>query len=236
MNNSEDEYITYVVVEQQNTEREPTQKKVKIMNNPEDEHITYIAVEPSKSGPMQGINKSQLSAADLAGGGNLDKVRDILFGGQMRDYEKRFNRLEDRLVKECSSIRDDIKKRLDSLEMYVKQEVESLNEGLTTEQSQRDDATKEVSQELRDSTKSLEKKIGQLDEQSNQRQRELRQQILEQSKSLDDDMRQKYESILSVIDREVQELRTDKTDRSTLAALLTQVAMQLNNEFEIPNK
>ncbi len=120
MNNSEDEYITYVVVEQQNTEREPTQKKVKIMNNPEDEHITYIAVEPSKSGLMQGINKSQLSAADLAGGGNLDKVRDILFGGQMRDYEKRFNRLEDRLVKECSSIRDDIKKRLDSLEMYVK--------------------------------------------------------------------------------------------------------------------
>lgn len=235
MNNSEDEYITYVVV-QQNTEREPTQKKVKIMNNPEDEHITYIAVEPSKSGLMQGINKSQLSAADLAGGGNLDKVRDILFGGQMRDYEKRFNRLEDRLVKECSSIRDDVKKRLDSLEMYVKQEVESLNEGLTTEQSQRDDATKEVAQELRDSTKSLEKKIGQLDDQSNQRQRELRQQILEQSKSLDDDMRQKYESILSVIDREVQELRTDKTDRSTLAALLTQVAMQLNNEFEIPNK
>jgi hypothetical protein len=235
MNNSEDEYITYVVV-QQNTEREPTQKKVKIMNNPEDEHITYIAVEPSKSGLMQGINKSQISAADLAGGGNLDKVRDILFGGQMRDYEKRFNRLEDRLIKECSSIRDDIKKRLDSLEMYVKQEVESLNESLTTEQSQRDDATKEVAQELRDSTKSLEKKIGQLDDQSNQRQRELRQQILEQSKSLDDEMRQKYESILSVIDREVQELRTDKTDRSTLAALLTQVAMQLNNDFETPNK
>ena len=101
------------------------------------------------------------------------------------------------------SIRDDIKKRLDSLEMYVKQEVESLNESLTTEQSQRDDATKEVAQELRDWTKYLEKKIGQLDDKSNQRQRELRQQILEQSKSLDDDMRQKYESILSVIDREV---------------------------------
>ena len=58
------------------------------MNNPEDEHITYIAIELSKSRLMQGINKSQLSASDLAGWGNLDKVRDILFGGQMRDYEK----------------------------------------------------------------------------------------------------------------------------------------------------
>ncbi|WP_009634426.1 hypothetical protein [Synechocystis sp. PCC 7509] len=228
MNNSEDEYITYVVVEQQSPEREPTQKKVKIMNNSEDEHITYIAVEPSKSGQMQGVNKSQLSATDLAGGGNLDKVRDILFGGQMRDYEKRFNRLEDRLVNELGSIRDDVKKRLDSLEMYIKQEVEALNEGLKTEQLQRDETTKEVAQEVKDTTKSLEKKIGQLDEQSNQRQRELRQQILDQSKNLDDDMRQKYESILSAVNREFQELRSDKADRSTLAALLTQVAMQLN--------
>lgn len=235
MNNSEDEYITYVVVEQQNTDQVATQKQVKIMNNPEDDRISYIAVEPSKANLLQGLSKSQLNGADLTGGGNLDKVRDILFGGQMRDYEKRFNRLEDRLIKECSSIREDIKKRLDSLEMYIKQEVEVLNEGLKAEQSQRDETTREIAQELKDTTKSLEKRIGQLDEQSNQKQRELRQQILEQSKSLDDDMRQKYESILAVIEREVQELRSDKTDRSTLAALLTQVAMRLNNEFDVPN-
>jgi len=234
MNNSEDEYITYVVVEQQ-ADQVPTQKKVKIMNNPEDEHISYIAVESSKQNLIQGLNSSQMAGADLSGGGNLDKVRDILFGGQMRDYEKRFNRLEDRLIKECGNIREDIKKRLDSLETYIMQEVEALNEGLKAEQSQRDETSKEIAQELKDTTKSLEKKIGQLDEQTSQKQRELRQQILDQSKSLDDDMRQKYESILAVIEREVQELRSDKTDRSTLAALFTQVAMRLNNEFDIPN-
>lgn len=234
MNNSEDEYITYVVVEQQ-ADQESTQKQVKIMNNPEDERISYIAVEPSKANLLQGLNSSQMAGADLSGGGNLDKVRDILFGGQMRDYEKRFNRLEDRLIKECSNIREDIKKRLDSLETYIMQEVEALNEGLKAEQSQRDETSKEIAQELKDTTKTLEKKIGQLDEQTSQKQRELRQQILDQSKSLDDDMRQKYESILAVIEREVQELRSDKTDRSTLAALLTQVAMRLNNEFDIPN-
>lgn len=234
MNNSEDEYITYVVVEQQ-ADQVPTQKKVKIMNNPEDEHISYIAVESSKQNLIQGLNSSQMAGADLSGGGNLDKVRDILFGGQMRDYEKRFNRLEDRLIKECSNIREDIKKRLDSLETYIMQEVEALNEGLKAEQTQRDETSKEIAQELKDTTKSLEKKIGQLDEQTSQKQRELRQQILDQSKSLDDDMRQKYESILAVIEREVQELRSDKTDRSTLAALFTQVAMRLNNEFDIPN-
>nr|WP_235355378.1 hypothetical protein [Aliterella atlantica] len=234
MNNSEDEYITYVVVEQQNNDQVPIEKKVKIMNNPEEERVSYISVEPSKANLLQGLNSSQLAGADLSGGGNLDKVRDILFGGQMRDYEKRFNRLEDRLIKECSNLREDIKKRLDSLETYIMQEVEALNEGLKAEQVHRDDTTKEIAQELKDATKSLEKKIGQLDEQTSQKQRELRQQILDQSKNLDEDIRQKYESILAVIEREVQELRSDKTDRSTLAALFTQVAMRLNNEFDMP--
>ena len=31
--------------------------------------------------------------------GNVDKIREILFGGQMRAYDKRFSRLEDRLAK-----------------------------------------------------------------------------------------------------------------------------------------
>ena len=40
--------------------------------------------------------------ADGAAGGNLDKVRDLLFGGQMRDYDRKFARLEERLVKETA--------------------------------------------------------------------------------------------------------------------------------------
>ncbi len=50
--------------------------------------------------------------ADDAGGGNIDKVRDILFGGQMRDYERRFSRLEERLVQETAELKDDVRKRL----------------------------------------------------------------------------------------------------------------------------
>ncbi len=33
-------------------------------------------------------------------GGNVDKIRDILFGSQMRDYETRFARLEESLLRE----------------------------------------------------------------------------------------------------------------------------------------
>src|SRR4051812_14459636 len=56
---------------------------------------------------------------------NIDKIRDILFGVQMRDYEKRFSRLEERLLKESADLRDETRKRFDSLENFVKSEFEA---------------------------------------------------------------------------------------------------------------
>ena len=234
MNTPEEEYITYIVVDQSNANSMQNQKRVKIMNTPDEERITYSAVEPAKAGLMQSTNKSQLAGGDIGGSGNLDKVRDILFGNQMRDYEKRFTRLEDRLVKECVNLRSETRKSLESLEMYIKNEVESLTESLKNQQVEQEQAVEGLAQDLKETTKSLEKKIAQLDEQTTQKQRDLRQQILDQSKSLNDEMRQKYEAILSLVQREIGQLSYEKTDRSTLAALFTQLAMQLNNEFEIP--
>ena len=49
-------------------------------------------------------------------GANVDKIRDILFGSQMREYEKRFTRLEEQVAKSLDGIREDMKKRLDALE------------------------------------------------------------------------------------------------------------------------
>ena len=45
----------------------------------------------------------------MAGGASIDKVRDILFGVQMRDYDKRFARLEERMLKDTSDLKDDVR-------------------------------------------------------------------------------------------------------------------------------
>ena len=47
-------------------------------------------------------------------------------------------------------------------------------------------------------------------------------------------MRQKVDEVLSRLNQESAELRNDKTDRATLAALLTEMAMRLTNELNIP--
>lgn len=166
--------------------------------------------------------------------GNIDKIREILFGGQMRDYERRFSRLEERLMKEAADLRDDSRRRFDALEAFFKQELEALSERLQSEQRARDESVQDVSRALRETGQALERKLAQLDEQATRNRRDLRQQILDQSKSLSEEIRRKGEELVALVEREVAALGNDKTDRAALASLFNEVALRLTNEFKIP--
>ena len=114
---------------------------------------------PAKSGPN--------SNPELEGheGANVDKIRDILFGSQMRDYDKRFGRLEERLIKDAESLRDEMKKRFETLENFVQKELESLGQRLKTEKAERAEAVKEIGVQMRDTSKAFDKRLGSLDDQ-----------------------------------------------------------------------
>ena len=99
------------------------------------------------------VERSTDDAAALTGGegatpASLDKVRDILFGSQMRDVERRFARLEERLLKETTDLKDDVRRRLDTLEAYIRRENESLEGQIKSERGDRVDAHSGLSNEL----------------------------------------------------------------------------------------
>ena len=169
--------------------------------------------------------------AEGASAGNLDKVRDLLFGGQMRDYDRKFARLEERLVRETTELREEVKKRLAALEAYMKAEVESLSERLRGEQDGRTAADGDLGRELRETARQFDQKVAHLDDLVARSQRELRQQLHAQHQELGDDIRQRVEDVLVRLAQEAQELRSDKTDRKALAALLTEMAMRLTGEI-----
>ncbi len=192
-----------------------------------------VAVEDPKAIEGDGLT-SQASSAPTSSGESLEKVRDILFGSQARQYEKRFARLEERLVKESADLRDELSKRFDSLEAYAKKEFEAMTDRLKAERDQREQSHKAISTDLKDTVSSFDQKTSQLDDQLTRGQRELREQILEQSKTLAEDIRQKYEQNSAALEREAKELREEKTDRSALAAMFAELAMRLKNEFRLP--
>jgi uncharacterized protein YaaN involved in tellurite resistance len=174
------------------------------------------------------------STVELSESGNIDKIREILFGTQTREFEKRILRLEERLTRESSELRDEIRRRFETIEAYARKETELLAEQLRREHSERGENLGGLSRELSDLGRSLEKKIAQVDELMIGNCRELRQQILDQAKNSAEEIRQKHETLSAVLDRQFQELRHEKTDRSALAELFTELSMRLRNEFKLP--
>lgn len=162
--------------------------------------------------------------------GNLEQVRDILFGGQMRDLDKRFARIEERLQKDLVRLREDVNNSLSSLEAFTKQEIAALSERLKTEHKDRAAGHKELSQGLKDLGRNLDKRINAVDEAAGEGIGELREQLLEASKSLRDEVQNKYAEVSDEISREAGDLREEKANSADIAALLAEMAVRLNGE------
>jgi flagellar biosynthesis GTPase FlhF len=203
------------------------------MNSP---HNNKARAAPGAAVSLLDADAKAQAAVELPGGGNIDRIRDIIFGNQMRDYEKRFTRLEERLLKESADLREDVKRRFEQLDQYTRHEVDALSERLKSEQTARGTALTEATRELRDLAKNTEKKTAQLDEQAIKNARELRQQLLDQARQLSDELRQRFDDLAAIVEHEASELRDDKTDRAALAALFTEMAMRLTNELALPTE
>lgn len=171
---------------------------------------------------------------EQADDGNIDKIRDILFGSQSRDFERRFAKMEERLSKEIADMRDETRKNLDALEQYLKGEIKSLTERLVSEQNSRADAVKGLADGIKDMSHDLEKKVTAINEQAAKSESDLRQQLLSQSKSLSDEIQKRHNEMISTVERESAEIRDDKADRAALAELFTEMAMRLTNDFNLP--
>lgn len=166
--------------------------------------------------------------------GNVDRIRNILFGSQMRDYDGRFQKLEERLAREAGELRGDLQRQLQALESFMKGEVESMTNRVKTEQSERVQAIQQLAYEMGETVKGLDLKISNLDSQAAKDIRDLRAQLLEQSKALGEEMKEKHDQMKGRLEHEAGQIRDAMTGREALAEMLTEVAMRLKNEFRMP--
>jgi hypothetical protein len=85
-------------------------------------------------------------------GVSVDKIRDLLFGNQMQDYDRRFANLEERFLQRFKEIESETSRNLGAFESNAKKQVDSLAAQLREEKDQRADADKEIEHLLRESS------------------------------------------------------------------------------------
>lgn len=167
---------------------------------------------------------------EMADAGNMDKIRDILFGNQARDYEKRFAAMETRVARETSDLKQELLKRIDALEGYIKQEIKDINERIKNESGERSDADESIHHDMKDGFERLSKKLLIEEENLAKKSTELREQILEQSKTLSDDILSKHEQASGQLRQAAKELDETKVNRSDLSGFFLEIAMRLSSD------
>ncbi|GAC1446368.1 MAG: hypothetical protein NVSMB56_04390 [Pyrinomonadaceae bacterium] len=180
--------------------------------------------------PMHGMNAPGEMTQDDPARGNLDKIRDILFGAQTRDTDARFGALEKRLTEEAGELRNELTKRFDALEHYMRREVSALNERLHVEQRERNAVATGLAESQHSAVQAFNEKVGQLFNHVSDRHHEMQQQLHDSSNTLGNQFRQAHEEMSAVFERALQELRASKTDRASLAILLAEMAHKLNHD------
>jgi len=178
---------------------------------------------------VAGIKTSD-SDAELNEQDNVDKIRDILFGNQMRDFDRKFSQLEDRIASDLAAMRKENANQMDSLQAYVDSEVEILTSKLSSEEKSRIDELSELDDALKKNVKQIEQKIAETVKTIDKQSREINQKILKQSQDFNGELISQMEQTRKRMDDYRQELSRGKVDKTTLAEMLNSLAMQLNQD------
>ncbi|WP_213956589.1 hypothetical protein [Variovorax sp. dw_954] len=190
--------------------------------------------------PIPTIDVQTAMAAQAAMGGQtngngsetsgVDKMRELLFGNQMQDYDKRFSIMEERFQLRLRDMEAESSRSLSNLESTIKKQLESVAGQFREEKDLRADADKELERSLRDHTQALEKRLAQLSDQLARHERDFTDRLGHEVQGLRDEMRKRQDDSRATMERMFSELSNVKTDRNLLAGLFVEIAKCLNQD------
>ena len=168
--------------------------------------------------------------------GNVDKIRDILFGGQMRDYERRFERLEAEFTRKLTALENEFKSKIEALDAQAKREVEKLTKKAAQEKKERTSALTELAGSVTSLGSRVDERLGELDDHLAGESSEIRRDLENTRIEVMDETNRLISEITELMREESDALQDTKADRVELASLFTEFAMRLNREFDLPEE
>ena len=161
----------------------------------------------------------------------VDKIRELLFGNQMQDYDRRFSLMEERFQQKLRDMDAESARNLAAVESSMKKQLESIAGQLRQEQELRGEGDKELGRGLREQLQALDKRLGQLSDQLATLEREFTERLGHETQTLRDDIRRRNDEMRATTERMFSELGNVKTDRNLLAGLFVEIARCLNQDM-----
>ena len=180
-------------------------------------------------------NKSKKTArsgsqgeVDSAEVDNVDKIRDILFGNQMREVDQRFAGLEKSLAKDLAALRNENAMQIESLKTFIESEIELLGSRLAGEEAARIENVDDLEGQLKQQVKQIDRKIAETNKALDKNSSETNQKILKQSQDFSKELGDQIGESRERMDTHRQELSAAKVDKLVLGEVLSNMALQIN--------
>jgi len=167
--------------------------------------------------------------------GNLDQVRDIIFGPQLREFNRRFEKIESDL----SSFQEEMRHRVDEARSVFSGElraaVESLAKKIRTLSSVVQEEWTDLRQQLERVDKKFTNSLETLSSEVDADTTSLREELMQTRDRLQEDVRNLKAQIHEELDRRFSMLGDIKISREELAEILFEVGMRLKGAEFVPD-
>lgn len=172
--------------------------------------------------------KKRPSAEVISPGlGDIEKVRDILFGKYVASFEQRFAELESRLEADVDQLKNKLIDKMGSMDKAVNESLARLDTQMGQEKSTRDTQLLSLQNNLRDAEAALQHAITSMEDQANQDLAVVRSSLEESLQDLTDRALATQAELSAQIDQQKEDLQHDKVGRQSLALMLDEVAIKL---------
>ncbi|PZO43266.1 MAG: hypothetical protein DCF19_04750 [Pseudanabaena frigida] len=166
--------------------------------------------------------------------GNIDQIRDIIFGAHLREYTSRLDKAES----DISAIQQDVRDRLNELKSVLAIElrtaVESIDKRLKTISASTQEEAADLRQQFDRINRKFTNSIETLDEAVEAQRLSLREELAQTRDSLQNDNRELRSLVLEELDRHFSILREDKISKDDMAELLFELGMRLKGSEFVP--
>ncbi|WP_341530740.1 hypothetical protein WKK05_16605 [Nostoc sp. UHCC 0302] len=166
--------------------------------------------------------------------GNIDQIRDIIIGAQLREYENRFSKVESDL----SLLQQEMRSHLEQLKTNFTAELKGMAEVLEKKLKLLSLNTQEETADLGQQVDRLNRKfsisVQSLDEALDSQTTSIREELSQNKAQLQDDMTALRDLILEELDRRFSQLRETKVSKDDIAETFFALGMRLKETEFIP--
>ncbi len=166
--------------------------------------------------------------------GNIDQIRDIIFGAQLREYDNRFDKIDSDL----SMMQQDMQSRIEQVKTVLSAEMKVAVDSLEKKVKSLTSNTQEESADLRQQVDRVNRKFSSsmeaLDEAIDNQTSSLRDELSKTRDRLSEETRTLKTQVFEELDRRFSMLRDVKVSRDDMAEILFELGMRLKGTEFVP--